>query len=79
MRMNVSDGCVWSTGFSRKGADHRSLLAASRYSNSTLSIFDLAVDFIGFGRPAAGRPNPMKSTAKSKMDKVESKRSRLIA
>jgi len=36
-----------------------------------LSIFDLAVDFIGFGRPAAGRPNPMKSTAKSKMDKVE--------
>jgi len=40
--------------------------------DSTLSIFDLAVDFIGYGRPAAGRPYPMKSTAKSKMDKVES-------
>jgi len=47
--------------------------------NSTLSIFDLAVDFIGFGRPAAGRPNPMKSTAKSKMDKVEIKRRNYIS
>jgi len=45
--------------------------AVERAFYSTLSIFDLAVDFIGFGRPAAGRPNPMKSTAKSKMDKVE--------
>ena len=40
-------------------------------SPKTVADFDLAVDFIGFGRPAAGRPNPMKSTAKSKMDKVE--------
>ncbi|MCI0524192.1 MAG: hypothetical protein L0Y75_02925, partial [Acidobacteria bacterium] len=39
---------------------------------STLSIFDLPVDFIGFGRSAARQPNPMKSTGKSKMDKVES-------
>ncbi len=38
---------------------------------STLSIFDLTVDFIGFGWRAARQPNPMKSTVKSKMDKVE--------
>jgi len=43
------------------------------HMNSTLSIFDLAVDFIGFSWSAALQLNPMKSTAKSKMDKVEMK------
>ncbi len=39
--------------------------------NSTLSIFDLTVDFIESGWRAARQPDSMKSTVKSKMDKVE--------
>jgi len=39
---------------------------------ATLSMVVLAVDFIGFSGGAALQLNPMKSTAKSKMDKVES-------
>ncbi len=47
-------------------------------SGSTLSIFDLTVDFIGFGWRAARQPNPMKSTVKSKMDKVESGKKKIF-
>ncbi len=35
-----------------------------------MSIFDLTIDFIGFGWRAARQPNPMKSIDKTKMDKV---------
>ncbi|MCI0661835.1 MAG: hypothetical protein L0220_12245, partial [Acidobacteria bacterium] len=38
---------------------------------ATLSIFDLTIDFIGYGWRAARQPYPMKSIVKSKMDKVE--------